>query len=96
MTTYRFRENDTSLTKEDLAWYSRVSGGTATGATLLVASDDGQPIIEKIVFKRGTGKRQFFGSVTDWDKDTVVLATYERFLRIRKSDGAVLDNDFDI
>lgn len=95
MTTYRFVESS-DLTKEDLDWYSRVNGGTATGATLIVASDDGQTVIEKIVFKRGTGKRQLVGSVTDWDADSVVLATYERFLRIRKADGAVLDNDFDI
>ena len=95
MTLYRFIENSSDLTKEDLEWYSRVNSGTATGAKLLVASEDGRTSIEYIVFKRGTGRRQFVGSVVDWDKDTVVKADYDRFLRIRKSDGAVIDNDFE-
>lgn len=94
MTVYRFVEKS-DLTKEDLAWYSRVNGGKATGAQLFVTCDDGTSI-GYVVFKRGTRRRQFVGAVVDWDKDTVVKAGYDRYLRIRKSDGVVLDNDFDI
>ena len=94
MTTYTYTEKS-DLTKEDLEWYSRMNGGAApTGATLTVSGSDGCKI-EYIVFKRGTGRRQFAGAVTDWDKDTVVKANYDRFLRIRKSDGVVIDDDFD-
>lgn len=94
MTIYKFVEKS-DLTKEDIEWYSRINGGTATGARLFVTCDDGTSI-GYVVFKRGTGKRKFVGTVVDWDKDTVVKAGYDRFLRIRKSDGAVIDNDFDI
>lgn len=95
MTIYKFVEN--ALTKEDIENYSRINNGIATGAKLVVASEDGESVTGYVVFKREPGKRpmRHCRTVIDWDKDSVMFAAYSSYKRIRKSDGTVLDNDFD-
>ena len=95
MTIYRFVEN--VLTKEEIENYSRLNNGIATGAKLIVSSENGESVTGYVVFKREPGKlpTRYFRTVVDWDNDSVMFAAYSSYKRIRKSDGAVIDNDFE-
>lgn len=95
MTIYKFVEN--VLTKEEIEKYSHLNDGIATGAQLIVSSEDGESVTGYVVFKREPGKRpmRHCRAVIDWDKDSVMFAAYSSYKRIRKSDGAVIDNDFE-
>lgn len=98
MTTYTYI-SDGGLTEKDFRSFKHMNyGANPTGALLRVMSDNGCKT-DYVVFKREKIKGQksvFHGTVTDWDKDSVVIATYSRFLKISKADGTVLDNDFSI
>lgn len=96
MTVYKFVEN--ALTKEEIENYSRIHDGIATGAKLIISSENGESVTRYVVFKREPGKlpTRYFRTVVDWDKDSIIFAAYSSYKRIRKSDGAVIDNDFDI
>lgn len=95
MTIYKFVEN--ALTKEEVKKYSRLNDAIATGAQLIVASENGESSTEYVIFKREPGKRpmRHCRTVIDWDNGSVMFAAYSSYKRIRKSDGAVLDNDFE-
>lgn len=82
------------LSSDDLEWYSKMnSGAEPTGAIFKTILGPG---IENVyvVFKRGTGKLEFSGAVTDWDDKHVVYQTSSKYMLINKCDGKVIDNNF--